>query len=65
MVRQRRAGRAGTWFGAEFAGGLRAEITDLDPLEFDLLFRTFPEPGAMSRCLTDFGVDCMEKRDGD
>lgn len=47
------------------AGSLVAyalEITDLDPLEFDLLFERFLNPERVS--MPDFDVDfCMEKRD--
>ncbi|MBT8073619.1 MAG: DNA polymerase III subunit alpha, partial [Xanthomonadales bacterium] len=47
------------------AGSLVAyalEITDLDPLEFDLLFERFLNPERIS--MPDFDVDfCMEKRD--
>lgn len=48
------------------AGSLVAyalKITDLDPLEFDLLFERFLNPERVS--MPDFDVDfCMEKRDG-
>ncbi|WP_234828338.1 hypothetical protein, partial [Salmonella enterica] len=38
------------------------KITDLDPLEFDLLFERFLNPERVS--MPDFDVDfCMEKRD--
>ena len=47
------------------AGSLVAyalKITDLDPLEFDLLFERFLNPERVS--MPDFDVDfCMEKRD--
>ena len=47
------------------AGSLVAyalKITDLDPLEFDLLFEPFLNPERVS--MPDFDVDfCMEKRD--
>ena len=47
------------------AGSLVAyalEITDLDPLEYDLLFERFLNPERVS--MPDFDVDfCMEKRD--
>ena len=47
------------------AGSLVAyvlEITDLDPLEYDLLFERFLNPERVS--MPDFDVDfCMDKRD--
>ena len=47
------------------AGSLVAyslDITDLDPLQYDLLFERFPNPERVS--MPDFDIDfCMEKRD--
>ncbi len=42
--------------------GLRIDITDLDPLEYDLLFERFLNPERVS--MPDFDIDfCMDKRD--
>ncbi|GIR70976.1 MAG: hypothetical protein CM15mP74_22270 [Halieaceae bacterium] len=54
----------GTWSGSG-AGSLVAYalgITDLDPIEYDLLFERFLNPERVS--MPDFDVDfCMERRD--
>ncbi len=50
---------------AQVQGSLVAyalKITDLNPLEFDLLFKRFLNPERVS--MPDFNIDfCMEKRD--
>jgi hypothetical protein len=39
-VQDPETGRLGCWL----AGGVFAEITDLDPLQYNLLFEAVPEP---------------------
>lgn len=62
VERQRRAGRTRRGSGAGSLVAYALKITDLDPLEFDLLFERFLNPERVS--MPDFDVDfCMEKRD--
>jgi DNA polymerase-3 subunit alpha len=52
---QRLPGRAGPGFGCRLAGGLCAGITDLDPLQYNLLFERFLNPERVS--MPDFDID--------
>ena len=61
-ARERRAGGPGPRLRRGLAGRLRVGITDLDPIEHDLLFERFLNPERVS--MPDFDVDfCMEGRD--
>ena len=51
-------GRAGSWL-RWFAGGHALGITDLDPLQYDLLFERFLNPERVS--MPDFDVDFVWK----
>ena len=51
-----------TRFRRRFSGGLLFDITDLDPIEFDLIFERFLNPDRIS--MPDFDIDfCRQKRD--